>query len=237
MHLIVGAEHRFVAWSRNFKLTTEAYYKNLDRVIPYEVDNVRLRYFANNNANAYAAGLDVRVNGEFIKGAESWFSLGILTTKENIAGDSTTIDFRTFKLIPKQPIGYIRRPTDQRVTLGIFFQDQLPNNPTYKLYLNGVVGTGLPFSPPGNESIRNQFHMPFYKRVDVGFSKLLSFRNSGLGKGKYLESLWLSVEILNLIAANNVASYNYLKDIHNVTYAVPNYLSSRIINCKFIVRF
>lgn len=237
IHLIAGIEHRFLRWSRPFKLTTEAYYKKLDHVIPYEVDNVRLRYFARNNARAYAAGFDVRVNGEFIKGAESWFSLGVLTTKENISGDSTTIDFHTFKRIQKQPISYIRRPTDQRVTLGIFFQDHLPNNPTFKMYLNGIIGTGLPFSPPGNESIRNQFHMPVYKRVDIGFSKLLSFRDSELNKKSYLESIWISLEVLNLIAANNVVSYSYIKDIHNVTYAVPNYLSSRLVNLRFIARF
>ncbi|PSR52990.1 colicin receptor [Adhaeribacter arboris] len=237
LHFIAGAEYRFLSWDRPFKLTAEAYYKKLTNVIPYEVENVRLRYFALNNATAYAAGLDLRVNGEFIKGAESWFSLGILTTKENISGDSTTFDLNTFKPVPKRPIGFIRRPTDQRVTFGVFFQDYIPDHPSYKMYLNGVVGTGLPFSPPGNESIRNQFNMPFYKRVDIGFSKLLTFRTSPNDKTINLESFWLSLEVLNLIAANNVVSYNYVKDVRNTTYAVPNYLSSRLLNLRFIAQF
>ncbi|WP_233507405.1 TonB-dependent receptor [Adhaeribacter pallidiroseus] len=237
LHLVLGADYHFIQWSRPFKLSTEIYFKNLSNVVPYEVDNVRLRYFAQNNAKAYAAGLDLRVNGEFINGAESWFSIGIMSTKENIAGDSTIYDLETFKKINKQPLGYLRRPTDQRVTFGFYFQDHIPNNPSLKLYLNGVVGTGLPFSPPGNESLRNQFNMPFYRRVDVGFSKLLTFRASESGSGKSLESLWLSLEVLNLIAANNVVSYSYLKDIYNVTYAVPNYLSSRLVNLRFIARF
>jgi len=237
VHLVMGADYNFVKWSRPFKWTSEIYFKNLSNVVPYEVDNVRLRYFAQNNAKAYAAGLDFRVNGEFINGAESWFSLGIMTTKENISGDSTIYDLNTFEKINKQSIGYIRRPTDQRVTFGFFFQDHIPNNPSLRLYLNGVVGTGLPFSPPGDESIRNQFNMPFYRRVDVGFSKLLTFRDNETDSGKSLESLWLSVEVLNLIAANNVVSYSYLKDIYNVTYAVPNYLSSRLVNLRFIARF
>ncbi|MDQ4138950.1 MAG: TonB-dependent receptor, partial [Bacteroidota bacterium] len=237
IHLIAGADYRFLSWSRPFKLTTEAYFKNLTNVIPYEVDNVRLRYLAQNNAKAYAAGLDVRVNGEFIKGAESWFSLGILTTKEDISGDSTTFDLKTFEPVNKRPIGYIRRPTDQRVTFGVFFQDHIPDNPTLKMYLNGVVGTGLPFSPPGKEAIRNQFQMPFYKRVDIGFSKLISFQTFPSDTGVHLESLWLSLEVLNLIAANNVVSYNYVKDVRNVTYAVPNYLSSRLLNIRVIAQF
>ncbi|MDQ3291434.1 MAG: TonB-dependent receptor [Bacteroidota bacterium] len=237
LHFIAGAEYRFLSWYRPFKLTAEAYYKKLTNVVPYEIDNVRIRYFGLNNAKAYAAGIDFRVNGEFIKGAESWFSLSILTTKENIFGDSTTIDLDTFKPVSKRSIGYIRRPTDQRVTFGVFFQDHIPDNPSLKMYLNGVVGTGLPFSPPGNESIRNQFNMPFYKRVDIGFSKLLSFQSSPSGNSKGLESLWLSLEILNLIAVNNVESYNYVKDIQNITYAVPNYLSSRLLNIRFIAQF
>ncbi|QNF35071.1 TonB-dependent receptor [Adhaeribacter swui] len=237
VHVVAGAEHYFRSWSRPFKWTSEIYYKRLSNVIPYEVDNVRLRYFARNNAKAYAVGLDMRVNGDFIKGAESWFSLGIMSTKEDITGDSTIYDLNTFKLIKKEPLGYIRRPTDQRVTFGFYFQDHIPNNPSLKLYLNGVIGTGLPFSPPGNESIRNQYNMPFYRRVDVGFSKLVSFRTIESAKTNPLESLWISLEVLNLIAANNVVSYSYVKDIYNVTYAVPNYLSSRLINLRFIARF
>ncbi|WP_246150839.1 TonB-dependent receptor [Adhaeribacter aerolatus] len=237
VHFIAGNEYRFKAWNRDFKLVTEAYYKYLTNVVPYEVDNVRLRYYAKNNAKAYAVGFDTRINGEFIKGAESWFSLGILSAREDITGDSTNIyDAKTRKIIGRAPLGYIRRPTDQRITLGIFFQDQLPNDPTVKMNLNLVYGTGLPFSPPGIEGIRNQYNMPGYKRVDIGFSKLITLRHENEDKFG-LESLWLALEVLNLLATNNVVSYNYVQDVNEITYAVPNYLSSRLLNVRFIARF
>ncbi|KAA5547743.1 TonB-dependent receptor [Adhaeribacter rhizoryzae] len=237
VHFIAGNEYRFKAWNRDFKLTTEAYYKYLTNVIPYEVDNVRLRYYAKNNAKAYVVGFDTRINGEFIKGAESWFSLGIMSARENIAGDSANIyDPKTRNVIGREPLGYIRRPTDQRVTLGIFFQDQLPNDPTVKMNLNLVYGTGLPFSPPGIEGIRNHYNMPGYKRVDIGFSKLITLRHDNESKFG-LESLWLGLEVLNLLATNNVVSYNYVQDVNQITYAVPNYLSSRLLNLRFITRF
>jgi hypothetical protein len=237
LNLVAGNEYRFQAWNREFKLVSELYYKYLTRVIPYEVDNVRLRYFARNNAKAYAYGFDARVNGEFIKGAESWFSLGILSTKENITGDSATVyNPNTNVAEGKKALSYIRRPTDQRVNLGIFFQDHMPNDPSLRMYLNLVFGTGLPFSPPGNESLRNKYNMPSYKRVDIGFSKLITL-NANADRRPGLESLWLSLEILNLVAANNVVSYNYVQDVTQVTYAVPNYLSSRLVNLRFIARF
>jgi len=237
IHVIAGQEYRFKSWNRDFKWVSEIYYKNLTQVIPYEVDNVRLRYFALNNAKAYAVGFDTRVNGDFIKGAESWFSLGIMSTKEDITGDSTAIyNQDNTAVIKKEPIGYIRRPTDQRVNVGVFFQDHLPNNPSFKMYLNMVFGSGLPFGLPGDESNRNKFSMPSYKRVDIGFTKLITLQETS-NTAKGLESLWISLEVLNLIAASNVVSYNYVKDVNQVTYAVPNYLSSRLVNLRFVARF
>jgi hypothetical protein len=204
LHFIAGKEYRFKAWERDFKWVSELYYKHLSQVIPYEVDNVRLRYFARNNAKAYAYGVDTRINGEFIKGAESWFSLGVLSTREDIAGDSLTVRVPgTGDILGRAPIGYIRRPSDQRVNLGIFFQDHIPNDPSLKMYLNLVFGTGLPFGVPGNEGLRNRYTMPNYKRVDIGFSKLITWNDAAPNK-LGLESLWLSLEVLNLIAANNV---------------------------------
>jgi len=236
LHVIAGQEYRFTTWNRDFKWTSEVYYKNLTHVIPYEVDNVRLRYFAQNNAKAYAVGFDTRINGEFIKGAESWFSLGIMSTKEDIAGDSAIIYNQDNTILEKNALGYIRRPTDQRVNFGVFFQDHLPNDPSFKLYLNLIFGSGLPFGFPGNESSRNRYTMPSYKRVDIGFSKLITLRE-GLNNHRGLESLWFSLEVLNLISANNVISYNYIQDVNRLTYSVPNYLSSRLVNLRFIARF
>ena len=237
LHLITGKEYRFKAWGRDFKWVSEAYYKHLSHVIPYEVNNVRLRYFGHNNAKAYAYGFDTRINGEFIKGAESWFSLGVLSTRENIDGDSLTLRAPgTGDVLGREPIGYIRRPADQRVNLGIFFQDHIPNDPSLKMYLNLVFGTGLPFGVPGNEGLRNRYTMPNYKRVDIGFSKLITWNEASTNKVG-LESFWLSLEVLNLVAANNVVSYNYVQDVNLRTYAVPNYLSSRLVNLRFIARF
>ncbi|UOQ77237.1 hypothetical protein MUN84_00385 [Hymenobacter sp. 5516J-16] len=148
LHFIVGNELRFTKWGRPFRFTGEAYYKYLTDVVPYDIDNVRLRYFAQNNATAYAAGLDARVSGEFIPGTESWFSLGVLTTRENLKDDSINTFDADGNVTGRVPKGYIRRPSDQRLNLGVFLQDNLPGNPSLKGYVNLVFGTGLPFSPP-----------------------------------------------------------------------------------------
>lgn len=238
LHAIIGSDYLFQAWGRDFKLSTEAYYKHLTNVVPYDIDNVRLRYYAQNNAKAYAAGFDVRVNGEFIEGAESWLSLGLLTTKENIEGDSLTIYNSEGSISERQEIGYIRRPTDQLLNVGVFFQDHLPDNPTIRMYLNLAYSSGLPFGPPRQPEYRNAFDGKAYKRVDIGFSKLIALEGSLVSTKKVsLESLWISLEVLNLINANNRISYTYLEDVNGLTYAVPNFLTGRRINLRFIARF
>ncbi len=236
-HLIAGTEYHFKKWNRDFKLTAEAYYKYLTNVVPYEIDNIRLRYYALNNAKAYAAGFDFRVNGEFIKGAESWFSLGLLTTKEDIAGDKKDVLDNEGNVTGQEEIGYIRRPSDQRLTLGIFFQDHIPNNPTLKMYLNLVFGSGLVYSYPGFEGGRGILAGRAYVRPDIGFSKLITLRDASANENSLFESLWISLEILNLVAANNLVSYGFVQDINGVNYAVPNYLSARTVNLRFIARF
>lgn len=178
----------------------------------------------------------MRINGEFIKGAESWFSLGIMSTKEDIAGDVREIKDEDGNVLSSEEIGYIRRPTDQRVTLGIFFQDQLPNNPTIKMYLNFVYGSGLAFSYPGIPGGRSALSGGAYVRPDIGFSKLITLRDASEGKRNIFESLWISLEVLNLIQANNLVSYSFVKDVNGVTYAVPNYLSARTVNLRFVAR-
>jgi Carboxypeptidase regulatory-like domain/TonB-dependent Receptor Plug Domain len=224
-HLTGGTAYEFKQWGRPFMLTTEVYAKYLTDVVPYDVDNVRLRYFAQNNATAYAAGADIRLSGEFIKGAESWFSLGVMTTRERITDSAG--------LYPKR---YIRRPTDQRVQLGIMFQDHLPSNPTFRLQLFNVIGTGLPFSPPNEPKFRGTTKLSrLYWRTDIGFAKLIAL-DAGEGKVR-LRSLWISFEILNLLAKNNLISYNYVQDNDGITYAVPNYLSQRIFNLRAVATF
>src|SRR5690606_33027561 len=158
-------------------------------------NNIRVRYSAINNAKDFATGIDARISGEFIEGAESWFSLGILNTKIDIENDEK---------------GYIRRPSDQKVTLGVFFQDHIPNDPTIRMYLSLLYGSGLPFGPPGNEEFRNAFTGRDYKRVDIGFSKIFD-----LGEKKdsryIFKSLWISLEALNLLGNNNVLSYTWVE--------------------------
>ena len=238
VHAIVGSDYLFKAWGRDFKLTTEAYYKWLTNVIPYDIDNVRLRYYAKNNAKAYAAGFDVRVNGEFIPGAESWLSLGLLTTKEDVQGDSLAIYNQQGEVTGKQEQGYIRRPSDQLVNVGVFFQDHLPDNPTIRMYLNLVYGSGLPFGPPRRPEYRNAFEGKSYKRVDLGFSKLIVLESDLVErKTVSLESLWIGLEVLNLIDAKNRVSYTYVSDVNGLTYAVPNFLTGRRLNLRFVAKF
>ncbi|MDU0370111.1 TonB-dependent receptor plug domain-containing protein [Hymenobacter endophyticus] len=241
LHFIVGNELRFTQWGRPFRFTGEAYYKYLTDVVPYDIDNVRLRYQAQNKARAYAAGLDARVSGEFIPGTESWFSLGVLTTRENLAADSINTFDANGGITGRVPKGYIRRPSDQRLNLGVFLQDNLPGNPSVKGYVNLVFGTGLPFSPPDAPDLRGTSKLTrSYKRADLGFTKVLSLR-SGVeqqqGRAVQLRSLWMSLEVLNVLGADNLAGYNYIQDLNGVTYSVPNFLSRRLVNLRVIARF
>ena len=222
LHVIAGLDYDFKLWNRDFKFLSEAYYKSITNVNPYDVDNVKIRYFAENIAKAYAAGVDFRISGEFIPGSESWFSLGVLTTKEDLENDDK---------------GYIRRPSDQRVNLGIFFQDHMPNDPTLRMHLNLLFGTGLPFSPPKRDEFRNAFSGQTYRRVDIGFSKSIIFNTPTTGDKYFFESLWIGAEVLNLLGAENIISYFWVNDFNNRQFAVPNGLSARFLNVKLIARF
>ncbi len=220
MHSIVGMDVGFSKWGRPFKFTTEMYYKYLWNVNPYDIENVRIRYYAENIAKAYAAGIDFRLSGEFIPGQESWFSLGLLSTKEDIKTDNR---------------GYIPRPTDQMVNFGIFFQDHIPNNPSFQVHLRLLFSTGLPFSPPNNPEYRNSFRGSDYQRVDIGFSKIFTFDLQN--KNSFFKSLWLSAEILNLTGHQNTISYYWVNDVNNNFYAVPNSLSQRFFNLRVSLKF
>lgn len=220
---IIGGDYQFTSWGRPFKLLVETYYKKIENVVPYDIDNVRIRYYARNDAEAYAYGLDTRINGEFIKGVDSWFSLGLLNARENLFFDNR---------------GYIQRPSNQWMTISMYFQDEMPHNPTFKAHINVVYGTGLPFGPPRNVDQRNVFNAPAYRRFDLGLSKMILFKTPEERKKRVsAESVWLSVEIYNVLATNNVVSYLWIKDIFNTQFAVPNYLSQRMLNVRGIVRF
>jgi len=255
IHFVLGSDYNFTVWKRPFKLVAEVYYKLMDNLIPYEIDNVRIRYYAENNARGYATGLDLKVNGEFVKGVESWFSMSIMQTQEDIKDDFYYDRYNSDgeKIVPGYTLndvavdsiryepGYIPRPTDQRVNFGVFFQDYVPKVPSLKVHLNMLFGTGLPFGPPSYERYKDTLRIPPYRRVDIGFSyQLLGEKKKLVGPKnplKYLNSVWLSVEVFNLLQVNNTISYLWIADVSGRQYAIPNYLTARQLNVKLIARF
>ncbi len=233
IHFVTGFDYYFKAWERPFKFSSELYYKNMKHLIPYQIDNVRIRYSAKNNAKGYAAGLDMKINGEFVKGIESWASLSLMQTEEDIKGDSYT-NSAGQTIYP----GYIPRPSDQRFNFSLMFQDYLRNNPSFKVNLNLIYGSGLPFGPPNSERYKAINRMPAYKRVDIGFSKELT--GSQLHPDKKtgtFKNIWIGLEVFNLFDIDNTISYFWVTDVNNSQYAVPNYLTSRRLNLKLITRF
>tara|TARA_R110001632_G_scaffold210521_1_gene335610 strand:+ start:2100 stop:4550 length:2451 start_codon:yes stop_codon:yes gene_type:complete len=223
-HIVLGSDYSFTMWDRPFKLTTEVYYKNLTNVNPYSVDNVRIRYQANNNAKAYATGLDVRLNGEFVPGNESWISLGILKTEENIDGR-----------------GYIARPTDQRFKLGILFQDYVPNLPDLKAYLNLVYNSGVPGGAPAYSDPYNfQNRLRAYRRADLGILYVFTdakkrYTNGWLSQFKELTA---GLELFNMFGIQNSITNTWVRDAATKNqFGVPNFLSGRILNFRVGMKF
>ena len=234
IHYVLGADYLFYSWGRPFKWTTEIYYKNLKDLIPYKVNNVRIQYLANDLSNGYASGIDMKINGEFVSGLESWAGLSVMKTEEDIVGDFiTNADGSTTEA------GYIARPTDQRINFSMFFQDYIPGNPNYKMHLNLLYGTGLSFGPPKGEKYQDILRIPDYRRVDIGFSAVLKAEEKR-SKFKWVNafnSIWISAEVFNLLDINNTVSYLWVADITGRQYAVPNYLTKRQLNAKLILTF
>jgi len=255
IHFVGGMDWNLTIWSRPFKFITEVYYKILDDLIPYEVDNVRIRYYADQRAKGYAAGLDMKINGEFVPGVESWASISLMKTREDIYGDFFFEYFDTDGTLigsgpqpnssegitnSKVEPGYIPRPTDQRFRFSMFFQDYLPMNPTYKMHLALYFGSSLPFGPPKSQRYQQTFRMPSYRRVDIGFSKQIIGDHTRLQDKNPLskiESMWLSLEVFNLLQVNNTISYLWVTDVVGRKYAVPNFLTPRQLNLKLVVQF
>ncbi|MBN2742538.1 MAG: TonB-dependent receptor [Marinilabiliaceae bacterium] len=235
VHYVAGGDWFFNAWGRPFKLTTELYYKHLSNLVSYQVDNVRIRYSAQNDADGYATGIDFKLNGEFVKGIESWASLSIMQTEENIRDDVRLVRQDDGAQTAVYP-GYIPRPSDQRVNFALFFQDYLPNNPSFKVHLNLLFGTGLPFGPPRSQRYLATFRTPPYRRADIGFSKELIRQREGVN-AHWLKKMWIGVEVFNLFDINNTISYYWVTDVSNRQYAVPNYLTSRRLNVQLTVAF
>ncbi|MES2805893.1 MAG: TonB-dependent receptor [Bacteroidota bacterium] len=225
VHIVFGNDYSFKMWDRPFKLVSELYYKSLTDVNTYTIDNVRIRYAANNNATAYAQGLDVRLNGEFVPGTESWFSFGYLKTEEN-----------------SDDKGYIARPTDQRLKFGLLFQDYMPNIPSIKLYLNLVYNTGLPGgSPSYADPYLYQNRLNDYRRVDVGFSKVFidntTRKENNTGWFKNFKELAIGLEIFNLFDNQNAITNTWVRDVYSKNqYAIPNYMTTRVFNVKLTAK-
>ncbi len=243
IHLLVGGDYIFSLWNRPFKLTGEAYYKWLSNLIPYKIENVRVSYAGENIATGFARGIDFKLNGEFVRGAESWFTMSFLQTREDIDGDYIQVwngeEFVT------EEAGEFPMPTDQIFTFGLYFQDYFPNHPGYKVHLNAFYGTGLPLSSPVEGQYYTELRMRPYRRIDIGFSKVIK-RETDMWREKnplrFFESIWISAEIFNLLDIDNESSYLWVRTISNQEgipgmFGIPNYLTGRRFNLKLSVSF
>ena len=220
---VVGAmDYQFRVWDRPFKFTSEVYYKDLSNLIPYNINNVRLTYYGENCASGYAAGLDMKLFGEFIPGTDSWLTASIMRTEEKIDG----------KWYP--------RPTDQRVNISLCLTDYFPGSDRWQMNLRAVYANGLPFGPPHSGREKQIFRAPAYRRVDIGMSYRLvnnEERTIHTGWQQYLRNVWLGVDAFNLLGINNVNSYYWITDTENHRYGVPNYLTGRRINARILIEF
>lgn len=238
-HVIAGSDYQFWWWNRPFRFVSEVYYKNLKNIVPYVTDNVRILYTGDNYAEGYAAGMDFKINGEFVKGLESWASLSFMRTRERISPEHTG----STPFTEVNPGEFVSRPTDQLVNFSMFFQDFLPSNPNYKVHLQMVFASSLPFHPPQKDVYGTIFRMPSYKRVDIGFSRELTSINRGDGTlNRLFKNMWLGAEIFNLLGIKNTASYLWINSVAidgdvPVNMAVPNYLSGRLLNVKLSAKF
>ncbi|WP_378187466.1 carboxypeptidase-like regulatory domain-containing protein [Aquimarina sp. W85] len=225
IHIVLSNDYSFLLWKRPFKLSTELYYKELTNVNAYTIENVRIRYSANNNTNAFAQGIDLRLNGEFVLGTESWVSLSYLKTQEN-----------------QDNRGYIDRPTDQCIKVGVLFQDYIPTIPNLKMYLNMIYQTGVPGGSPNNaDPYEYQNRLPDYRRADLGISYILVDATRPDSSTKWLHcfnDLSIGFEIYNLFNNQNSITNTFVRDASSQRqYAIPNYLTSRTFNIKLAFKF
>jgi hypothetical protein len=252
--IVTGMDYQFLAWNRPFRFSAEAYYKSMSDVVPYDIDNVRIRYYGENNAKAYATGIEMRLMGEWVKDAESWISLGIMQTRENIDGDyyynyynkdgdliTSDTEDQVITDSTREDIGWLRRPTDRLITFGMFFQDYLSTNKNFKVHLNLLFGSNMPYNIPNSAKYRNALIIEPYIRADIGFSVLLLDSEKSNRRShspfKSLDNIWLSLEVFNMLDRRNTISYLLIKDFSNNVFALPNRLTPRLINLKLLVRF
>lgn len=219
LHFIAAYDYKFKLNERPYKFTAEAYYKALGNIVPYSVNNVKIVYDASQQCSGHAMGLDMKLYGEFVPGADSWVSLSVMSTKINLNGNS------------------IPMPTDQRYSLNLFFTDYFPGTDKWRMSLKLAFADGLPFGPPHRDLSQQQFRAPAYKRADIGMSYRLFDREKSEKKKSVFKNIWLGIDCLNLFGINNVNSYYWITDVTSQQYAVPNYLTGRQINAKVSVEF
>ena len=223
IHFVTGLDYSFEMWQRPFKLTTELYYKNLTNVNSYTIDNVRIRYRADNDATAFAQGFDIRLNGEFVPGSDSWVSLGYLKTEENINNQ-----------------GYISRPSDQRIKFGILFQDYVPSLPDLKVYLNLVYNTGVPGGSPSYADVyKFQERLRDYKRADLGVSYIFKDANKvkNIGWMSKFKELSVGLELFNMFDIQNSITNTWVRDVYSKTqFGIPNFMTGRVLNLKIAMK-
>lgn len=221
--IIGGADFTFRSWNRPFKLTAEAYYKALSNLIPYEVDNLKLTYAGQNLTSGFATGIDFKLFGQFVPGSDSWISFSLMKSQETLNGVK------------------VPRPSDRRYALALYFTDYFPKFPRLKFSLRGILNDGLPTTAPRRTRDEGYFRAPSYKRVDIGLSYGLltpeDHEKHPTGLLSHLKSVWLGVDVFNLLDISNVSSYYWVTDVNNIQYAVPNYLTRRQINVRLSVDF
>ena len=249
-----GMDYNFMgSGGRPFRFTAEAYYKSIRDVDVYDVDNVKIRYAGNNNAKAYATGIEARLFGELVKDAESWLSIGIMRTRENLDNDfyyqyknaaGEIINAHSTDQVPvdsiRNEVGWLRRPTDRLITVGLFLEDYLPTNKNFKVHLNLLYGSNMSYNIPNSVKYRNALIIEPYIRADIGFSaQLLSERSKRRSHSPFrdFQNIWASFEIFNLIDRPNTISFQLIKDFANNIYSIPNRLTPRLVNFKIVARF
>ncbi|MGF1925590.1 MAG: TonB-dependent receptor, partial [Bacteroidia bacterium] len=234
-----GLDYAFDGLGTRLKFSSEAYFKYADRLVPYIFDNVRIKYLSTQMARGRTYGADFNIGGEFVKDLVSYFRLSLMAADQDIINDSYIRKGQDGFNQTVYP-GYLKRPTDQRVNFSVFFQDRLLKGDSYKVHLTMLYGSRLPIGAPLSERYTDDFNIPAYKRVDIGFSKDFLDDNS-LKKPAFLNRYFTSfvayLEVFNLLDINNTVSYLWLKDVDNVQYAIPNYLTGRQINFKLILKF
>ena len=254
LQFVAGMDYNFKGpGNRPFRLTTEAYYKQMSDVVPYDIDNVKIRYLGTNDAKAYATGLEMRLFGELVDDAQSWLSVGLMRTREDLKNDfyyqyknamGEIITPTTDDQVPvdsvQNAVGWLRRPSDRLITVGLFLEDYLATNKNFKVHLNLLYGSNMSYNIPNSVRYRNGLIVEPYMRVDIGFSALLLSEKStrrSHNPFRSFENIWASFEVFNLIDRANIISYQIIKDFANNSFAIPNRLTPRLINFKLLARF